>query len=342
MRRVAVTGYGLHGPFGDDAVGMFDALLADRTATVAMPEWAQVADLGPHVAAPVPDFDGKHLPRKVRRTMGKVALFGASASDRAIRHAGLEPADVAGEATAVVMGSSAGSGASELEFWQHFLTTNSARGVRSTTFFEAMAHTVATNVALLLGVTGEVFSVNCACASSNQAIGVGAERIRLGKADVVLAGGAEELHVTAGVIFHSVLAASTGFNDRPRETPRPFDAARDGIVVGEGGAVLVLEEWERAKARGATIHAEVLGFGTSCDAVNMANPEPEGMRTAMARALKDAGLPPSAVSYVNAHATGTRAGDAAEAEAVWRLLGGNVPTSSNKGHLGHTLGACGA
>lgn len=106
--------------------------------------------------------------------------------------------------------------------------------------------------------------------------------------------------------------------------------------------MLVLEEWERAKARGATIHAEVLGFGTSCDAVNMANPEPEGMRSAMARALQDAGLPPSAVSYVNAHATGTRAGDAAEAEAVLRLLGGDVPTSSNKGHLGHTLGACGA
>ncbi len=342
MRRVAVTGVGLHSALGDDAETLFDALLADHSATVAMPDWARMADLGPHVAAPVPNFDGMHLPRKVRRTMGRVALFGTSASERAIESAGLSPEAVAGDRTAVVMGSTAGSGASEAEFWSHLVRTNSARGLRSTTFFESMAHTVATNVALHFGVTGEVFSVNCACASSNQAIGLGAERIRLGRAEIVLAGGAEELHAAAAVIFHSLQAASSGYNARPTETARPFDADRDGIVIGEGAGVLMLEEWSRARARGATILGEVVGFGTSCDASNMAHPAPEGMLAAMDRCLKDAGLPPSVVDHVNAHATGTRAGDAAEAEAIFRLLGDDVPTSSNKGHLGHTLGACGA
>lgn len=342
MRRVVVTGMGQHTALGDEPAAVFDAILADATASVAMPHWARLADMHALVAAPIPGFDGSHIPRKVRRTMGRVALFAASAAEIAVRRAGLDAATLTGGRTAVVAGSSAGSGQAEEEFWAHLHTTGSARGLKSTLFFQAMAHTCATNIALYLGVTGEVIATNAACASSSQAIGVGAERIRLGRADVVIAGGAEELHLSAAVIFHSLQAASTGFNDRPRETPRPFDAGRDGIVVGEGAGMLVLEEREHALARGAPILAELLGFGTTCDAANMANPEPGGIVEAMRRCLADAGISAGDVDYVNAHATATRAGDAAEADAIWALFGDRVPVSSSKGHLGHTLGACGA
>jgi 3-oxoacyl-[acyl-carrier-protein] synthase II len=341
-RRVVVTGIGMHTPLGDGREQVFDALLANRTGVVRMPEWAEIAELGTQVGAPVPDFDGREIPRKLRRTMGRVGLLAASAAGIAVREAGL-PVDVlTSERTGVIVGSTAGSGSAEQEFWGHLQSTRSARGLKSTLFFQAMAHTCATNIALALGVQGELFATNSACASSSQAIGLAAQRIRLGMCDAVLAGGAEELHVSAAVIFGSLSAATTGFNHDPDLTPRPFDRRRDGIVVGEGAAIFVLEEREMAIARGAPILAEVLGFGTTCDAVHMASPDPEGMSKAIRRCLVDARRTPADVDYVNAHATGTVAGDASEAQALYGLFGDRVPVSSSKGHLGHTLGACGS
>ena len=150
-----------------------------------------------------------------------------------------------------------------------------------------------------------------------------------------------ELHVAATMTFDGMMGASRGFNDSPTETPRPFDGARDGIVVSEGGAILVLEEREHALARGATVLAEVLGYGGSSDAVNMAAPAPGGMATAIRLSLADAGVEPDDIDYVCAHATGTPIGDAAEAEALYRVFSDRTPVSSLKGHLGHMLGACG-
>ncbi|MCU0675164.1 MAG: beta-ketoacyl-ACP synthase, partial [Myxococcota bacterium] len=155
-------------------------------------------------------------------------------------------------------------------------------------------------------------------------------------------GGAEEMHyITAGV-FDVLQATSTRFNDRPDLSPRPFDRDRDGLVVGEGAGTLVLEDWERAKARGATILAELVGYGTSCDGTHITAPSPEGMESAMRLALDDAKLDPSAVDYVNAHGTGTTVGDVEEARATWKVFGERALVSSTKAFTGHTLGACGA
>lgn len=342
MRRVVVTGIGLHTPLGHELSDVFDALLADETASTFLQEWDDLADLGPSVGAPVPDFDGKHLPRKVRRTMGRVAQLAVSAAEKAVAHAGLTEEQLGDGDTAVVVGSTAGSGDAEYHYIGHLVQKQSARGLKSTAFFQAMAHTCAANVALHLRIRGELFSTNSACSSSNQAIGLAAQRIRDGYIERAVAGGAEELHLLGAVIFHSIGAATTAFNDRPRETARPFDKDRDGIVVGEGACILVLEEREAAIARGAPILAEILGAATTCDAVHIVSPEPEGMIQTIRRCLRDAGRTVEDVDYINAHATGTRSGDAAEAAAILEVFGDQVPVSSVKGHLGHTLGACGA
>jgi 3-oxoacyl-[acyl-carrier-protein] synthase II len=337
-----VTGIGLHTPLGDTADSLFDALLAGRSATEVLPDWAAYPDLNTAVGARVKHFDGKHIPRKSRRTMGRVGLLAASAAERAVEQAGLTAEQLADGNTAVVLGSTGGSSSVEYDYIRHLVESGTARGLKSTAFFQAMSHTCAANVALHLGIRGELFATNSACSSSNQAVGLAAQRIRDGYIERAVAGGAEELHLLGAVIFHAIGAASAGYNDQPGQTPRPFDAERDGIVVGEGAGVLVLEERQAALARGAPILGEVLGFATLCDAVHIVSPQPEGMERTIRRCLPDAGLSPDDVDYVNAHATGTRAGDASEALAIQAVFGERTPVSSIKGQLGHTLGACGA
>ncbi len=342
MRRVVITGMGLRSALGNTPDELFDALLAGRSAVQTLDEWRSIADLQCLVGAPAPSFDPGDIPRKHRRSMGKVAMMAVTAAVDAVKMAGLDEATLTGGRTGAAIGSTMGSNKAEEEFWRHHLETGSAYGLKSTHFLKVMSHTCATNVAMFLGLTGEAISTNAACASSNQAIGAALDRIRYGRVDVMLAGGADELHVAAAITFDVMGGGSRAFTDQPHRTPRPFDAQRDGIVVGEGAGILVLEAYEHAIARGATILGEVLGYGGASDAVNMAHPAPEGMVTAIRLALRDAGIDASAIDYVSAHATGTPIGDAAEAEALYEVFGGEVPVSSTKGHLGHTMGACGA
>ena len=342
MKRVVVTGMGLRTPLGSSPDELFDRLLAGESAVRAFPEWSDIDELKSLVAANVGGFDPKELPRKHRRTMGRVAMYAVAAARDAVGQAGLDEATLRGGRTGVVAGSTTGSNAADEAFWRHFISVRSCHGIKGTLFFQVMAHTVATNLAMFFGITGETVSTNAACASSTQAIGHALDRIRSGRADVVLAGGGDELHVAATMTFDGMMGASRGFNDSPSETPRPFDARRDGIVVSEGGAILVLEDREHALARGATVLAEVLGYAGTSDAVNMAAPAPDGMTTAVELGLRDAGVGPEQIDYVCAHATGTPIGDAAEAEALHRVFGDRTPVSSLKGHLGHMLGACGA
>ena len=340
---VVVTGIGLRSPLGASPAALFDALLEGRSAVQNMPGWAEdIEELHCHIGAPVSGFDGKELPRKYRRSMGRVAMFAVVSAADAVANAGLDEATVQHPRTGVVCGSTLGSAAADAEFWRKYHMDRTARGLKTTLFFQVMAHTCATNVAMYLGITGESLSTNAACASATQAIGTALDRIRIGRADRILCGGADELHVSAAMTFDSMQGASRGFNDRPSDAPRPFDARRDGIVVGEGGGMLVLEREDLALERGAKPLARVLGYGGTSDAVNMASPAPGGMEKAIRLALEDAGVTADEVDYVNAHATGTPVGDAAEAEALYRVFGDRVPVSSAKGHLGHLLGACGA
>jgi 3-oxoacyl-[acyl-carrier-protein] synthase II len=222
------------------------------------------------------------------------------------------------------------------------LQREGVRGLKSTTFLQLMNHSASANVALMLGITGRVWSPSAACASASQAIGQGYESIAAGDQDTMICGGSEELHATTAIIFDILGGTSRAFNESPHQTPRPFDRRRDGVVVGEGAAVLVLEDRERAIRRNASIWGEILGFATTCDAAHMSAPAKEGMARTMALCLQSAGLQKSDIDYVNAHATGTPLGDIVEARATAHVLGGTVPVSSTKGHLSHTLAACGS
>jgi len=341
-QRVVITGLGLRTPLGHSIDDLFDALLDGRSAVQAFPEWRDVAEMASYIGAPIADFNGREIPRKMRRTMGRLAQFaGASATD-AVAQAGLDEHTLGSGRVGVAVGSTLGSSGALEEFWRAYLMDGHTRGLKGGLFFQVMSHSAATNVALLLGVTGEALACNAACASATQAIVLATERIRAGRADAMIAGGADELHPAATLTFDGVGGASTGFNDAPERSPRPFDGARDGVVVAEGSGIVVLESLAHARARGATVLAEVLGGATSCDARHMASPSPDGMAACMTLGLQDAGLTPDQIDYVNAHATGTRVGDASEAEALHRLFGDRVPVSSIKGHLGHMQGACGA
>jgi 3-oxoacyl-[acyl-carrier-protein] synthase II len=204
-----------------------------------------------------------------------------------------------------------------------------------------MSHTTTANLAGLYGIRGRVISTCAACVSASQAVGAGYEAISVGAQKVMLCGGSEELHWVPAGVFDILFATSHRYNDRPHLSPRPFDVGRDGLVIAEGAGTVVLEELEHAKKRGAHIHAEVLGYGTNCDGSHLTAPSSDGMADAMRLALRDAGLGPQDIQYVNAHATATQIGDVSESHATRAVLGENVPISSTKGFTGHTLGACG-
>ncbi len=211
---VVVTGLGLRSPLGNSPEELFDALLENRSAVQAMPAWsAEIDELHCTIGAPVDAFDGKELPRKYRRSMGRVALFAVVSAADAARSAGLDEDLLHHPRTGVVCGSTLGSAVADSAFWEKYHLEHTARGLRTTLFFQVMAHTCATNVAMYLGVTGEALSTNAACASSTQAIGTAMDRIRWGRADRVLCGGADELHVSAVMTFDSMQGASRGFND---------------------------------------------------------------------------------------------------------------------------------
>jgi 3-oxoacyl-[acyl-carrier-protein] synthase II len=217
----------------------------------------------------------------------------------------------------------------------------STQGITATTYIKMMSHTAPVNIGVFFGLTGRIITTSSACTSGSQGIGYGYEAIRSGYQQAMIAGGAEELCVTDAAVFDTLFATSIR-NDAAESTPRPFDADRDGLVIGEGAGSLILEDFEHAQARGANIYAELVGFGTNSDGCHITHPDPETMRIAMHLALADAGLTAPAIGYVNAHGTGTEQGDVAESQATRSTFGNKVPISSLKSYMGHTLGACGA
>jgi len=332
---------GITSPIGNTKAAVLEALKTGRSGVRMQPEWRTVAGLNSHVAGVVENLDLKEvLPRKVRRTMGRVAQLATYATGEAVRQAALSEALLSSGRVGVALGSTAGSSAATLEYYANILGPG-IRANRGTAFLQIMSHTCAANVALAYGIIGPVWGPNSACASGSQSIGLGYESIKSGMADVMICGGAEENHFTVAATFDLVGAASTGYNDRPEATPRPFDKARDGMVVGEGAGVVVLERLEHAQARGAQVLAEIVGFATTCDAEHITSPDAGGMSYCMKQALARADLTATDIDYINAHATGTTLGDATEAQATAQVFGDRVPLSSTKGYTGHTLGGCG-
>jgi 3-oxoacyl-[acyl-carrier-protein] synthase II len=274
--------------------------------------------------------------------MSRISLLAVRASRLMVERRGV-PGDLLRNGdTGVSFGSTMGGVQELTRFFDGYFHDKGVTGLTSNTFLRFMSHTCASNVALALGCGGRIVASCSACASGSQSIGFGLEAIRSGRAGAMVCGGAEELHFLTAGVFDRLLAASTRYNDEPTRTPRPFDGARDGVVCSEGAGVMLLEEREGALARGATPIAEIVGYGTRTDGTHMTNPSAGGMKRAALEALEDAGVAPAEVDYVNAHATGTPVGDAAEAAMIREVYGSATPVSSPKGHLGHSLGACGA
>jgi 3-oxoacyl-[acyl-carrier-protein] synthase II len=342
-RRVVVTGMAGLSPIGSDWKTVRDALPTGRSGVQRMAEWDEIDGLETRLGAPVRDFNPPdHYGRKKTRAMGRLSLMATRASELALLDAGLLDDPILGSGRCgVSYGSSSGSPAGMSVYGRQLYAGRTTRGIGANAYLQLMSHTCAANIALFFGLKGRVIPACTACTSGSQGIGFAFEAIRYGQQDVMLAGGAEELDEMVATVFDILFASSTR-NDEPDQTPRPFDTERDGLVAGEGAGTFVLEDLERARGRGAPIYAEVLGFGTTCDGVHLTTPDPGGMERAMRAALDDAGIPVSEVGYVNAHATATERGDIAESQATHAVFGDTIPVSTLKGHMGHTLGACGA
>ena len=342
LNRVVITGRGAVSPFGIGVKTLCDNIWRGHSGVKYMPEWKSIKGLNSYLAAPVPSFDPRALiPRKNRRTMGLVAMYALLATREALTDAAIAEHELGDGKIGVAIGSTSGSPSSYTEFFQKHLVENKLDEIRSGLFFKVMGHTCSANVALALGLTGEQWAPTGACASSSQAIGLGYLLIRFGRQEIMLCGGAEETNPIVTAVFDVIQAASHRHESVPL-SPRPFDIERDGVVCGGGSGILVLESLISARKRGATIYGEILGFGHVNDSHHMADPHQESLSRAMRQALSEQGVEMTQIDLINAHATGTLAGDIAEAGAIRDVFGSQVPVNALKGHLGHSLGAAGS
>lgn len=339
--KVFVTGMGALTSLGTDVESTFQGLRDGRTGVRAFPEWKQHNGLHSLLGAPVGEYSVAHLPRQTRRAMSRMSEMASLATFQALEQAALSKENLNSPRVLLILGSTSGSPETLETYFKKIIERGGPEGQVSTSFFKTMNHSVAANVAAALEFNGALLSPSCACATSTQAVILGWELIKAGLYDVVVAGGADELHYMSAGVFDIVQAASRGYNDKPDEASRPFDQKRDGLVVSEGAGVVVLESEAHAQARGAHRLAEIKGGAYQCDASHMTQSSATTMASVMRLSLERAGVKAEEVDYLNAHATGTIHGDAEEAKAIQNVFQNTVPVSSLKGHFGHSLAACG-
>lgn len=341
LKRVVVTGMAGISPIGNDWPKVAENLKNQATGVRFMPEWDKYKGLNTRLGAPVDFTRPEHYSRKQVRGMGRVALMSTYATELALNDAGLlhDPCLKSGQ-MGIAYGSSSGSPDAIAEFG-NMLLNHAIGGLNATSYIRMMGHTAAVNIGLFFGLKGRIYTTSSACTSGSQGIGYGYEAIKFGHQKLMVAGGAEELSAIQSAVFDTLFATSL-MNDTPEKSPRPFDRDRDGLVIGEGAGTLILEELEHAQARGARIHAELVGFGTNSDGLHVTQPDSDSMQIAMRLALQDAGLSASDIGYISAHGTATGHGDVAESHATAAVFGDKTPISALKSFTGHTLGACGA
>lgn len=342
QRRVVVTGMSGVTSLGHTWEEIQRNMREGKTGIRDMPEWMDFEGMNTQLGAPIQplSLEGR-WPRKKTRTMGPVALYAVYATEQALSDAALtdSPLLTSGR-TGVAFGSCFGSTEPMQEFLA-LLTHRTLKKLTATSYIRLMGHTTAVNIGLFWNISGRIIPTSTACTSGSLAIGYAMEAIRYGKQDIMIAGGAEEMCPSMAATFDTLYATST-CNAHPELTPRPFDTARDGLVVGEGATTLILEEYEHAIARGAPIYAEIVGFGTNTDGQHVTQPTADTMEIAMRLALEDAHLSPRDIGFINAHGTATEFGDIAETAATGALFDQDTPIHSLKSYFGHTLGACGA
>jgi len=341
-KRVVITGTGIISSLGNNWA-QFSANLKNKVSGIRyMTEWDTFSDLNTRLAGPVTDFEKpSHYSRKRTRSMSRVSLLSTRATELALEESGLLGDPILGSGDMGISYGSSSGGVDAIQEFVNMVTHNDVGAVTATSYIRMMGHTAPVNIGVFFGIKGRIITTSSACTSGSQGIGYAFEAIKHGKQKLMVAGGAEELCVSGAVVFDALYATSTK-NGTPNLTPSPFDHQRDGLVIGEGAGTLILEELDHALGRGAKILAEIVGFGTNSDGGHVTQPESENMGRAMQLALDDASLSKEAIGFVNAHGTATDRGDIAESLATNRLFGSNIPISTLKGNLGHTLGACGA
>ena len=287
------------------------------------------------------DFD---FERKYRKTMGPVAFYACQVVKEVIAQAGLSPEVLGSGRLGVAFGSTHGSPTVQRGIYETFFSKSQKRfaSIGAVDYLKSMVHTTAVNITKMFGITGRVISSSTACTTSSQSIGFGYEMIRFGRQDAMICGGADEYDTTTVAVFDNLLACSTAFNATPSRTPRPFDAERDGLVVGEGAGAVLLEDYDSARRRGADILGEVVGFGCNNNGGDLIFPNVDGITATLRIALEDARLDPGDVDFISAHATATKMGDVIEAQAIRKVFGERTPMVSGlKSYMGHTMGSCG-
>jgi len=339
MRRVAVTGVGIVSPIGADAEEVTASLRAAKSGVSAAPEYAEMGFRCQVHAAPTIDWEGR-VDRRAARFLSAGPAYAHIAMEQAIADAGLSPDEVSNERVGLIVGSGGPSTRSIVEA----ADTARNKGVKRIGPFavpKAMCSGPSATLATWFKIRGINLSISSACATSTHCIGYGYEQIQMGKQDLVFAGGCEELDWTLSTLFDAMGAMSSGHNDTPARSSRPYDADRDGFVIAGGAGMLVLEDMDRARARGARIWGEIVGYAANSDGHDMVAPSGEGAVRCMRMAMSGAGN--RKVDYLNPHGTGTPIGDIREMEAVREVFGGAAPLiSSTKALTGHSLGAAGA
>ena len=337
MRRVVVTGLGIVSSIGSNAQEVTASLREAKAGTVKADDYARLGFRCQVHGAPTINLD-EAVDRRVRRFMGDGAAWNWVAMQQAIQDSGLEESDVKNERTGIIMGS---GGPSTKTIVQAADTTRE-KGPKRVGPFAVPASMSSTNSATLavpFGIKGVNYSISSACATSTHCIGNAAELIQWGKQDIMFAGGGEELDWTLSVLFDAMGAMSSGYNDTPAKASRAYDKNRDGFIIAGGGGTLVLEELEHAKARGAKIYCELVGYGATSDGFDMVQPSGEGAARCMRQALSTV---KEKVDYINPHATSTPIGDLKEIEAIREVFGKDIPAiSATKSLTGHSLGAAG-
>jgi len=286
-------------------------------------------------------FDFK---RQHRKTMGPVAYYACQVAKEVLESAGLDEAFVTGGRLGVAFGSTHGSPTVQRQIYKTFFSGSRTgfSSIGAVDYLKSMVHTTAVNITKMFGITGRVISSSTACTTSSQSIGYGYEMVKYGMQDAMICGGADEYDTTTVAVFDNLLACSTDFNDKPHLTPRPFDVKRDGLVVGEGAGAVLLEEYEQARKRGASILAEVIGFSCNNNGGDLILPNLGGITETIRLGLKDAKISSDDMDYISAHATGTKMGDVIEAQAIHNVYGGRPAVTGFKSYMGHTMGSCGA
>lgn len=342
QKRVVITGMALASPLGSTVKSAYERLHVFENCVTHEPALDEIANMYTRLSARVKGFSQpEYFTRKTVRTMGPVSVMAVTTAIEALTDAGLlDDSVIKDGSTGVSYGSSSGSIDAICDFYA-LQVNKEVKNLNSGSYIKMMAQTTAVNISLYFQTHGRLVNSSTACTSGSLGIGSAYELIKNGVQTVMIAGGAEEFHPSQVGVFDTLYATSTK-NDTPKLTPAPFDKSRDGLVIGEGAGTLILEEYEHAKARGAKIYAEIVGFSNNTDGTHITNPNYETMGLVIQQALDSAKLSGREIGYVNAHGTGTKFGDIAESRATEKILGNNVPISSIKSYTGHTLGACGA